>query len=1174
MKAKISTITLALFAMFLASQVSVAQVITTAPTLTACPGTQVSVPITVDNFTDVASLSLTLNIDPTALQYVSYTNNPGMAGGFLVVNNPSPYTQVKAAWFGLTPLTLTNGSVLFTFVFNYLQGSSPLEWDLLTSGNCTYSNLVGDILPADWGNGSVSTTSPVFIAQPADITVNEGSNALFDANATDADTYKWQVSDNGGTTYSNIDDGAEYSGTSTASLTVNNATIAMNGYKFRLSATAAACNVTVFSDPATLTVNSTSTNIIVQLATIAACINSTAQIPVSAVNFDNVGTMNLVIEYNSGLTFTGLTNENAGFGSPVSANASNGVLTINWTSANPINLGTDNLFDLEFYVSNPSALTFNAAQCSFLDGNSNTLAATYLDGAVTSAASAPQLTSNPTAVTVNENGNATFSVTATGADTYQWQLGATASGPWADVPNVTPYSGANSNTLTITNIPLGFNGQYYRCVVTEGACLLSSTSGSALLTVLPSTTDIITTIGNVTECPGGLVTIPVNVVNFNDVASASMKINYDTLALTYDTIVDVNPALNSGVLVFNAANGQVGMAWFAITPATFGTGLLYNIVFHHDANSSPLNFDLSVGTCQYTDINFNDLPAIWVNGAINIPGPVINTMPVDQTAFVGTNAVFSLSGTNIDTYQWQRKIGNTWTDLTDGTDYQGTTTNALTVNNCTLLMDGYQFRCAVNGTCGTQYSYTVDLMVINANPVIANLPTINQCQGNVTVPLNVIDFNDVGSFSLTFHTTGNILNYNGYQGANSALQGLTVTNSPNTVTVSWTGTSAVTLGAATLVTIKFTSLAGTTPLTWDATPGVCYFKSISNTALPKTLNSGNVTINPFPGAPATIQGPAIVCQNSGSTTYSTTGASNANSYVWALIPSTAGSITGTGLTAEVTWDPAFTGLATITVKGVNNCGNGPTLSKTTTVVVVPVATLDPFSPVCDNIDTLVLTGGLPAGGTYSGIGVVNNKFTPHTVGPGTYTISYIVSNAGCSDTATQTILVKPTPVVSLTLNVNNVCYYWPAFTLTGGTPTGGVYSGNGVNSGTGVFTPAQNLIGNHVITYVYTLNGCTGSASQSMHVDGCVGIPENDNLNISIMPNPTTGSFRINIQNVKEGFELGLYNDLGQKIFVENVLPQNNEFNKEVDLSNQPRGLYFLKLSGNDGVRIEKIVLN
>jgi uncharacterized protein (TIGR02145 family) len=53
--------------------------------------------------------------------------------------------------------------------------------------------------------------------------------------------------------------------------------------------------------------------------------------------------------------------------------------------------------------------------------------------------------------------------------------------------------------------------------------------------------------------------------------------------------------------------------------------------------------------------------------------------------------------------------------------------------------------------------------------------------------------------------------------------------------------------------------------------------------------------------------------------------------------------------------------------------------------------------------------------------------------------------------------------------------------LKGGIPLGGTYSGPGVNSLTGVYTPAVAGVGTHTITYTYT-NAAMCSASKSIHI--------------------------------------------------------------------------------------------
>jgi hypothetical protein len=70
--------------------------------------------------------------------------------------------------------------------------------------------------------------------------------------------YQWQYSTDGGTTWINIVNGGAYSGATTANLTINPLTLAMNGWLIRCQVTASqpvsSCSVTVPSYPATLSV--------------------------------------------------------------------------------------------------------------------------------------------------------------------------------------------------------------------------------------------------------------------------------------------------------------------------------------------------------------------------------------------------------------------------------------------------------------------------------------------------------------------------------------------------------------------------------------------------------------------------------------------------------------------------------------------------------------------------------------------------------------------------------------------------------------------------------------------------------------------------------------------------------------------------------------------------------
>ena len=90
-------------------------------------------------------------------------------------------------------------------------------------------------------------------------------------------------------------------------------------------------------------------------------------------------------------------------------------------------------------------------------------------------------------------------------------------------------------------------------------------------------------------------------------------------------------------------------------------------------------------------------------------------------------------------------------------------------------------------------------------------------------------------------------------------------------------------------------------------------------------------------------------------------------------------------------------------------GNGCSATSAPTTVTVnalPTASLAAFSNICVTAGPLTLTGGTPAGGTYSGTGVAGGTFTPATAGIGTHVISYTVTDGNnCSRTVTSNIVV-------------------------------------------------------------------------------------------------------------------------------------------------------------------------
>lgn len=111
------------------------------------------------------------------------------------------------------------------------------------------------------------------------------------------------------------------------------------------------------------------------------------------------------------------------------------------------------------------------------------------------------ITVQPTPVVVVTGNDAVFSVTATGTGlTYVWEE-SVAGGPFTALSELAPYSGTNTNTLTIDNTPGSLNNNEYRCVVSGVSPCAPVESSSATLNV--GNTGITTNPSNVNLCDSG-----------------------------------------------------------------------------------------------------------------------------------------------------------------------------------------------------------------------------------------------------------------------------------------------------------------------------------------------------------------------------------------------------------------------------------------------------------------------------------------------------------------------------------------------------------------------------------------------------------------------------------------------------------------------------------------------
>ncbi|MDY0141882.1 MAG: T9SS type A sorting domain-containing protein, partial [Bacteroidales bacterium] len=123
------------------------------------------------------------------------------------------------------------------------------------------------------------------------------------------------------------------------------------------------------------------------------------------------------------------------------------------------------------------------------------------------------------------------------------------------------------------------------------------------------------------------------------------------------------------------------------------------------------------------------------------------------------------------------------------------------------------------------------------------------------------------------------------------------------------------------------------------------------------------------------------------------------------------------------------------------CTDLPYLIISVTVVDIPVVTCLSNFTITEN-SIVTLSGGLPAGGIYSGTGVTGNSFDPSSLVNGDYTITYTYPGTGCSNSCDFIITVNvansissnETAEISIYPNPNN-----GMFNISFGNVNGEVY---------------------------------------------------------------------------------------------------------------------------------------
>lgn len=651
----------------------------------------------------------------------------------------------------------------------------------------------------------------------------------------------------------------------------------------------------------------------------------------------------------------------------------------------------------------------------------------------------------PAAAVVCAEGDTSFTVTATNATLYQWQVDE-GSG-FTDISNNTVYSGATTATLQLSNVPLSYSGNLYRCRATSIAACNYTNSSSATLTVnsLPA---VPVSPANPAMCPGGSVTLsapasgytyqwlqgssPAPAPSTGTTYSATANGNYSVIATSTTTgcsdtsapvTVTTYPALTATQNVSICAS-QLPYTWNGQTVNAAGTAVASyttpSLVTGCDSTTTlNLTTTATLFATQSITICANQLPYTWNGHIVNAGGMAASSDTTTSSA--GCDSITTLNLT-------VNPLLSATAGLTICQSQLPYTWNGLTVSSGGTAAATYTTPSLVTGCDST----TTLNLTVNPNPVLSATPlSPSVCSGTAT------------NISLSSSISGSSIAW----------------------TVTQTGATGGSAGSGSSIAQTLTA-SGNTPgqviYTVTATANGCAATPVKDT----------VTVNPLPGTVATPASQTI-CSGTATNIALTSPVSGAT-FSWIATQTNvtgAGSGNGTTIAQTLTAGTPAAGSATYTAKATANGCTGSNTNITVTVNPVPAApvAITGADEPCVGSTQVYTVATVPAAANYIWIlpagwtGTSTTNTITVTVGSTNGSISAFAANAcGTSPAATKAVNPLPvtTPVVSISNNAPPLLCSGTVVTFTAAATSGGstpVYQWK-VNG---------NIVGNSSNSYSY-----------------------------------------------------------------------------------------------------------
>lgn len=354
-------------------------------------------------------------------------------------------------------------------------------------------------------------------------------------------------------------------------------------------------------------------------------------------------------------------------------------------------------------------------------------------------------------------------------------------------------------------------------------------------------------------------------------------------------------------------------------------------------------------------------------GTLVLSGPVVTGTPVFVVATADDTSTPEKDGfttNNEITFKiWDNSEGTEVTSITVVYSYDTNLTDVFTpLGTALVTLDG-------------------------AGSLKTTAQTVTTCPGEVTVEVDVSNFQDVATYTLNLEYDNSKVSYQSYQNLNSSLNqsAFSVVNNGTSLSVEYNGTGTVSLVNGNMFELVFnalnTTVAASSDLQWNASS---VYYDLNSDEITSSFIDGAINIDPIPATPSGITGVNEVCQGATSEAYSVV-ITNAISYSWELDPVDAGTVNGSGSAITIDFDSDYQGSVELSAKGTNACGDGSPASININVEANPAIDAGVDGEICeDETYSLNATASAYASviwtttgdGTFDDVSILTAVYTP------------------------------------------------------------------------------------------------------------------------------------------------------------------------------------------------------